>query len=1053
MTLPEISIKRHVLAWMLSGLLVLLGLISYQRIGVDRFPFIEFPILSITTNLVGANPDIIDASITSVIETSVNTTPGIEHIASSSSPGVSVVTITFALDKDLDVAYNEVQSRVSQILRRLPDDIDPPIVRKVETNASPIMWMGLTGDRTPQQLNLYGLNVIKKKLETIEGVGEVRLGGRRDRRIRINVMPDQMAAYQITAGDLISAFEREHVQLPGGFLVGRKAEQLVKLDLEYHNLRDLSEMIISYRDGSPIRLKDVAELEDGLEDLRQVAHYNGEPTVGIGIVKVSNANTVAIIDAVKKRLDEEIRPSLPPGMKLQISTDDSIFIKEIVSSLQEHLIEGTLLAALIVWIFLRSLRSTLIIATAIPVSLLGAVAVMYFAGFTFNTMTLLALLLLIGVVVDDAIVVLENIHRHLEMKMVIKHDQANKLPGDEEEASAKASSQLSGKVDPAAVAAAISGSREVAFAVVAATLSLVCIFAPVIFMDGIVGQFFESFAVVVTFGVLVSLFVSLTLTPMLCSRYLRIQERHGRLYHLLDNFFQHMDHFYAKSLTWTLAHRWKVVFVTSVIVLSSGLLFAQVNKEFVPQSDEGRFVISFKTPLGSSIEYTETRLDLIEKVLAGYYPNEIASYFTTIGFGAQGQVNKGYANIRLQERKHRNLSQQELMQQIKEQLDQIPGVRAFPAPVAIVGGQRSEKLQFNLSGQNLEQVGTLAKAMQERLSNIPGMGKVDVDMELDLPQLVMTLDRVRAASMGITASDVATAINLYSGGLDVASFNDEPGDGQRYNIRIKAKEGSLKQTEDLKKIYLRSMSGEMVRLDAIVNFKQSLGPAVIGRFDLQYAASMYASPTIPLDQAVENVNRVAAEILPPGYSVRLAGEAEEMQKTTRNMVFVFVLALILLYMVLASQFNSFLQPLIVMVAQPLAVIGGIAALLITGNSLNIFSMIGMVLLIGLVAKNSILLVDLTNQMREKGSSIDHALRVACPIRLRPVLMTSLTVILALLPAALGLGAGAETNGPLAIAVIGGMVSSTLLTLIVVPAVYSLATHGQQRLQHRLKAGN
>ncbi len=1048
MTLPEISIKRHVLAWMLSGLLVLLGLISYQRIGVDRFPFIEFPVLSITTNLVGANPDIIDASITSVIETSVNTTPGIEHIASSSSPGVSVVTITFALDKDLDVAYNEVQSRVSQILRRLPDDVDPPIVRKVETNASPIMWMGLTGDRTMQQLNLYGLNVIKKKLETIKGVGEVRLGGRRDRRIRINVIPERMAAYNVVASDLITAFNNEHVQLPGGFLIGEKAEQLLKLDLEYHNLKDLSEMIVTYRDGSAIKLKDVAEIEDGLEDQRQTARYNGQPTVGIGIIKVSGANTVAIIDEVKKRVDEEIRPNLPPGMSIDISTDDSIFIKEIVQSLKEHLIEGTLLAALIVWIFLRSLRSTIIIATAIPVSLLGAVAVMYFSGFTFNTMTLLALLLLIGVVVDDAIVVLENIHRHLEMKMVIKNDQVGRSATD----SAYLNTETPGSLgaDNLAHAAAISGSREVAFAVVAATLSLVCIFAPVIFMDGIVGQFFESFAVVVTFGVLVSLFVSLTLTPMLCSRYLRIEVRHGRLYNWLDNFFQHMDHYYAKSLTWALLHRWKVVFLTMLIVLSSVFLFSQVSKEFIPESDEGRFRISFKTPLGSSIEYTETRLTMIEDVLAEY-PDEIASYFTTIGFGAQGQVNTGGVNVRMKDRHERTMSQQELMKEIGAKIENIPGIRAFTAPFAIVGGQRSEKLQFNLSGDNLEQVGTFAKTMQQRLNETPGMGKVDLNLELDLPQLVMSVDRVRAASMGITARDIATAISLYSGGIDVAAYNDEPGDGQRYNIRIKARDGSLTQTDDLKKIYLRTSSGELVRLDSIVSFKETLGAAVIGRFDLQYAATLYTSPSIPLDQAVANVNQLASEILPPGYTIRLTGEAEELEKTTRNMLFVFALALVLLYMVLASQFNSFLQPLIVMVAQPLAVIGGVLALLITGNSLNIFSMIGMVLLIGLVAKNSILLVDLTNQMRDKGSTIDNALLVACPIRLRPVLMTSLTVILALLPAALGFGAGSETNGPLAIAVIGGMISSTLLTLIVVPAVYSLATHGQQRFEMRMQS--
>ncbi|PKO25722.1 MAG: AcrB/AcrD/AcrF family protein [Betaproteobacteria bacterium HGW-Betaproteobacteria-8] len=1021
MNLPEISIKRHVLAWMLSGLLVLLGMISYQRIGVDRFPFIEFPILSVTTNLVGANPDIVDASITSVIETSVNTTPGIEHIASSSSPGVSVVTITFALDKDIDVAYNEVQSRVSQVLRRLPDDVDPPIIRKVETNASPIMWLGLTGDRTPQQLNLYGLNIVKKKLETIKGVGEVRLGGRLDRRIRINVIPGRMAAYNITAEDLITAFNNEHVQLPGGFLVGEKAEQLLKLDLEYHKLRDIAEMIVTFRDGSPIKLKDIAEVEDGLEDQRQLAHYNGQPTVGIGIIKVANANTVAITDEVKRRVDEEIRPNLPAGMFIDISTDDSIFITEIVNSLQEHLIEGTLLAAIIVWIFLRSLRSTLIIATAIPVSLLGAVAVMYFSGFTFNSMTLLALLLLIGVVVDDAIVVLENIFRHREMP------------------------------NSTAMSAAVNGSKEVAFAVIASTLSLVCIFAPVIFMDGIIGQFFESFAVVVTFGVLVSLFVSLTLTPMLCSRYLRIETQHGRLYKLLDRFFHRMDRLYVESLAWALAHRWKVVLATTLVVLSSGFLFAQVSKEFVPAADEGRFRISFKTPLGSSLEYTETRLNMIEGILAGY-PDEIASYFTTIGFGAQGQVNTGNANIRMTDRNERDMSQQELMNRIRQQLEDISGVRAFAAPIAIVGGQRSEKLQFNLSGDNLQQVGNLAKTMQKRLSETPGMGRVDVDIELDLPQLVMTVDRVRAASLGITARDIATAISLYSGGIDVASFNDEPGDGQRYNIRIKARKGSLTQTDDLKKIFLRSSSGELVRLDSVVTFKQSLGAAVIGRFDLQYAATLYASPDIPLDQAVASIDQIASEILPPGYNIRLAGEAEEMTKTINNMVFVFALALVLLYMVLASQFNSFLQPLIVMVAQPLAVIGGVLALVLTGNSLNIFSMIGMVLLIGLVAKNSILLVDLTNQLREKGTDIDDALRQACPIRLRPVLMTSLTVILALLPAALGLGAGSETNGPLAIAVIGGMISSTLLTLIVVPAVYSLATHGQQRFENRTQSG-
>jgi HAE1 family hydrophobic/amphiphilic exporter-1 len=1022
MTLPELSIKRHVLAWMVSGLLVLFGIISYQRIAVDRFPYIEFPVISVTTTLKGANPDIVDASITSIIETSVNTTPGIEHIQSSSSPGVSVIAMTYNLDKDIDVAYNEVQSKVNQVLRRLPEDADPPVVQKVETNAQPIMWLALRGDRTIQQLNLYGFNVLKKKLETINGVGEVRLGGRRDRTIRVNLLPERMTAYNIVASDLIAAFQREHVQLPGGFLVGENAEKLMKLDLEFHNLRDLSGLVVAYRDDAPIKLQDIAELEDGVTDFRQLAHYNGEPTVGLGIIKIANSNTVAIIDEVERRLNAEIRPNLPPGMRIDVSTNDALYIKEIVRSLKDHLIEGTLLAALIVWLFLRSIRSTLIIATAIPVSLLGAVAVMYFSGFTFNTMTLLALLLLIGVVVDDAIVVLENIFRHRE------------------------------KLDADPVSAAINGSREVVFAVIAATLSLVCIFAPVIFMEGIIGKFFKSFAVVVTFGVLVSLMVSLTLTPMLCSRYLKVETQHGRLYYVLDNFFQRMDNLYVRMLGWALLHRWKVVVITLLVVASSSFFLSKVQKEFVPEADEGRFVVSIKTPLGSSLEYTNTRLELIEKVLAGH-SSEIASYFTTIGLGQQGQVNQGNANIRLKDRSERKLSQQELVKILKQEFDQIPGVRAFPAPVAIVGGQRPEKLQFNLTGPNLQKVGALAKTLQQKLANAPGMGKVDMDMQLDLPQLVMHIDRVRAASFGISANDVATALSLYAGGIDIAKFNDEPGDGQRYDIRLKAKEGSFAQVADLKKIYLRSSSGELVRLDTIASFTQELGAAVIGRFDLQYAANLYASPTIPLGEAVNLVQTSADKLLPPGYAVRMTGQAEELAKTVKNMGFVFALALVLLYMVLASQFNSFLQPFIIMLAQPLAIIGGVMALWLTNNSLNIFSMIGLVLLIGLVAKNSILLVDLTNQLREKGVPINEALKEACPIRLRPVLMTSMTIILALLPAALGLGAGVETNGPLSIAVIGGMISSTLLTLVVVPAVYSLAMHGANKFEVWLNSRN
>ena len=1020
MTLPELSIKRHVFAWMLSAVIVLFGVISYQRIGVDRIPSIDFPIIMVNTTLKGANPDVVDASITSIIESAINTTPGIDHIQSSSSPGVSTITITFALNKNIDVAYNEVQAKVSQVLRRLPQDTDPPTIQKVDSNAQAVIWLALTGDRTIQQLNLYATNVLKKKLETINGVGEVTLGGRRDRVIRVNLSPDRMAAYKLTSTDLINAFNREHVQLPGGFLVSSQTEKLLKLDLEFHNVQDLGNLIIQHKDGAPVRLKDVANIEDSITDNRQVARYNGKPTVGLGMVKIANANTVEIIKEVERRLDEEIRPNLPQGMNIDISTNDSIFINQMVSSLKEHLFTGTFLAALVVFIFLRSMRSTLIIATAIPVSLLGAIAVMYFSGYTFNSMTLLGLLLLIGVVVDDAIVVLENIYRHRE------------------------------HIDKNPMSAAINGSREVTFAVIAASLSLVCIFAPVIFMDGIIGMFFKSFGVVVTFGVLASLFVSLTLTPMLCSRYLQVGHTDNKWYTAISDKLNKLDTYYHKLLTMALNRRWTVLISTFFFVIVGGSVsLSYVKKDFVPEADEGSFSINVKTPLGSSLEYTNDRMKLVEAAIAKH-PKEVASYFSTIGSGSKGQVNQGNVNVRLLSKADRKKSQQALIKELKKEFDSIPGVKAIPSPASIAKGQRSEKLQFNITGNNLEEIGQLSKAMQQSLSKNTEMGKVDLDVQLDLPQLDMEIDRQRATAMGLNASDIAGAVSLFAGGINVAKYNDTNGDGQRYDIRLKATEGELKQVADLSKIYLRSDSGELVRLDSVASFKSTLGAAVIGRYDLQYSANFYANPSMPLGDAVTLVKETASKIVPSNYKLKMTGQAEEFGKTIKNVKFVFLLALILLYMVLASQFNSFVQPFIIMLAQPLAIIGGLIALLIAGDSLNIYSMIGLVLLIGLVAKNSILLVDLTNQLRESGESIDDALKAACPIRLRPVVMTSLTIILALLPAALGLGAGSETNKPLSVAIIGGMISSTLLTLIVVPAAYSLAMNGLDNFKKKYR---
>ncbi len=1005
MNLPALSIKRHVLAYMLNAVIILFGIVSYQKLGVDRFPSIEFPRLSVTTVLTGANPDIIDSSITNIIETSVNSVPGIEHIMSQSAPGRSIVSIVFKLDKDIDIAFNEVQSKVNQILRKLPTDVDPPVVAKVDFGGAPVMWLALKGDRTLQQLNLYARNVIKKRLETIDGVGNILIGGERERNIRVQLDPLRMSAFKVTTQDLIRAFQNEHFQLPGGYLVDGFRENLIKLDLEFHNLADLENMIIRYIDGAPIKLKDVAEIEDGLADFRKIARYNGEPAVGLGIVKITGANTVEITNEVKRRMEGELIPQLPTGMTLEISSDNSIYINELFSGLEEHLLMGTLFAALVVWLFLKSIRSTLIIAAAIPVSLLGAVFVMFFAGYTFNVMTMLALLLLIGIVVDDAIVVLENIFRHRE------------------------------KIDPNPKSAAINGSNEVVFAVIAATFTLVAIFAGVIFMGGVIGRFFEAFAIVVTFGVLSSLLVSLTLTPMLCSRHLEVSSQHGPLYNWLEARLQGVERFYRQMLALSIRFRWSVILITILIVASSGFFFGQVGKSFMPQEDEGRFIISFKTPLGSSIQYTDSQLTRLENILKQH--PEIQGYFSVIGSSSSGQANKGRIYVRMTPRDERTLKQFDLIDLLRAELSEIPGVKAFPSPIPVVGGERGEPLQFVLNGPNLQEVARLAEALQKRLLKNDKLGKIDLDLNLQLPELVFDIDRVRAASLGLSTHDIALAVNVVAGGFDVAKFNDFPGDGERYDIRLKAKDGRLETPADLSQIYLRTAAGELIRLDTVATAREVIGPAIISKLDLRYGAYFYAAPAVALGEAVEIVQNNAAELLPNGYSVKLIGQAEEFSKTVGYMKVAFGMAIILVYMVLASQFNSFIQPLIIMVAQPLAIIGGIFALWLMGHGLNIFSMIGLVLLMGLVAKNSILLIDMTNQLRQRGKAVDTALLDACPIRLRPVLMTSFTVILAMIPAAMGVGAGAETNGPLAVAVIGGMASSTLLTLIVVPAVYSL----------------
>lgn len=1007
MILAEVSIKRHVLTFMISGAIMLFGIVSASRISVDRFPSIDFPMITVNTIMVGASPEIIDSSITTILESSINTVPGIDVLRSSSSPSVSTLIIKFDLEKDIDVAYSEVQSKINQVLNKLPSDAKPPIIAKADFGAAPILWLALEGDRTLQQLNQYAKNTLKKRLENINGVGKVAIGGERERTIRVEMDLIRLANLALTPQDLIRAFKTQHVQIPGGFLSTVGKEHLIKLDLEYHSVDELKKLIVGYKGSKAIYLEDVSVVKDHLADYRTYATFNGRPSVGLGIIKIAGGNTVEIVNEVNLRLEEEILPTLPPGLNIRVASNSATIIEEIVLGLYEHLALGTLLAAVVVFVFLKSLRATVIITLAIPVSLLGAVVVMYSFDYTFNMMTLLALLLLIGIVVDDAIVVLENIHRH----------QEENPDGDPTEI-------------------AIEATKEVGFAVLAATFSLVAIFAPVIFMDGIIGRFFIAFAVVVTLGVLVSLFVALTLTPMLCARFLKAEAKHGPIYNFIESFFIGMEKLYTSTLKGSLNHRWKVVAVAVLAVWSSGTFFKTIGKEFMPPTDEGELTITFRAPLGSSMDYTVNRLKAVESVLE-QYDETIASYFSAIGTSGKG-VNAGSIYVRLLPVEDRSITQAELFPLLAESLAEIPGIMAFPSRVAALGGSRGEPLQLVLKGPSLDKVAELSAVVLNKLALVEGLGNIDTDLQLDLPQLIPILDRNKIASMGLSANDVAMAISVLAGGFDVAKFNDFSSGGERYDIRLKAESSEIGSIADLSNIFLRTRKGEMVRLDTVASFKEQIGPAVIGKYNMQYSAQFYATPTVPLGSAMDSIAEATDGLMPPGYSFEPFGQAKEMGKSIQGLAMVLVLSLILVYMVLASQFNSFSQPVIVMLAQPLAVIGGIVLLWSTGHTMNMYSMIGLILLIGLVSKNSILLIDMTNQYRDKRAmGVDEALLAACPIRLRPILMTSLSVILALTPAALGAGAGSDTNGPLAVAVIGGMVSSTLLTLIVVPVVYSL----------------
>jgi HAE1 family hydrophobic/amphiphilic exporter-1 len=1002
MNLYDIAIRRPVFTVMMMVALVVFGFLGYQTLPINLLPSIDFPMVTVITLLPGASPEVMESDVTDVIESAVNTIEGIDQITSYSGQGVSQVTVMFTTDREVDIAAQDVRDKVSGAVGQLPLDAEPPIVQKFDINTQPMLWMALAG-LDARELSDYADQVVKPQLQSVPGVGNVLVPGFREPMIRIWIDRDKLAAHDLAVNDVIMALNRENLELPGGFIEGPLTELAVRNLGLFETVEDFDNLIITTVDGRPIRLSDVGFTQLGVADERGMARYNLTPTLGLGIAPRAGANLVDVNRAARQRMDE-LAKDFPPGLFYDVAFDGAEYVEKSIENVQVDIVYGAALAILVVFVFLRSWRSTFIVSLAIPTSLIATFGFMRAFGFSLNNLTTLALALSVGVVIDDAIVVLENIFRHQE-------------EGE----------------DP--FTAAHRGTKEIALAAMAATFSIAAVFIPVAYMKGMIGQFLFEFGISVAAAVLISLFVALTLTPMLCSRILTVKPKHGRLYEILEGAFDRLETAYARSLDWVLRHKVLTLTVSSVLVLASLGLTPFIGAEFAPSEDMSSFMITTEAPVGISLEAMDRKMQEVERVVLSQ--PEIRSGFAALDIEERGQVNSGIMFMRMFKPDQREATQAEVVQRLRRELAKIDGLQASVIEFSFynVAGEGGEKaLAYSIRGPNLAELDRIGRRVIERLSAEPGFVDLDTNLDLEQPQLFVTVDRERAADLGLDAATIFETVYALVAGREVGSFTDE---GKRYDVRIKVHPSQAKTPEDIGRLEVRTKTGQMVRLDSVVKIAYGVGPININRTDRERSVLLTANlEGVPLNRALETCNRIFAEELPEGYHAVATGQAEEYASSMNSLLFAIGLAILIVYMLLASQFDSLLHPFTIMLALPPALVGALLALFVTGYTINIMSVIGIILLFGLVTKNSILLVDLTIQKQESGLEREAALREACPIRLRPILMTSVSMIFGVLPVALALGEGGEARAPMAVATAGGMITSTFLTLFVVPVVFT-----------------
>ena len=1002
MKLSETSIRRPVLATVMSLLLVLVGLVSFNKLSLREYPRIDEPLVTVNTRLLGASSEVIESQVTKPLEDSIAGIDGVDIMTSVSRTEQSQITVRFKLTKDPDTAAAEVRDRVSRVRGRLPAAVDEPVIAKVEADATPTIWLAFVSETMgPLELTELINRVVKPRLQTIPGVADVQIGGDRRYAMRIWLDADKLAAYRLTVQDVEDALRRQNLEVPAGRIESQLREFTVTSRTDLNTPRQFEDIALRTVSGFTVRLRDVARVEEAAASERTRVRLNGTPSISTGVIRNATANPLEVADGVRAAMPL-IQRDLPPSVTVIQANDLSVFIDRSIDAVFKTIAEAVVLVALVVFVFLRTLRASVIPLVTIPVSLIGAFALIALAGFTINTLTLLALVLAIGLVVDDAIVVLENIYRHIEEGM--KPFQA-----------------------------ALRGVREISFAVVAMTLTLAAVFAPLAFTPGRTGRLFIEFALTLAGAVIVSGFVALTLTPMMCSKLLRHNPKPNFFDRGMERFLVALTDGYTRVLRATLRVRWLVVLLMLASGAASWWLFTNAKSELSPMEDRGVIAMPIRAPDGATLEYTARYLDAIDAI-AAQHPEFDRRFMSMNG----GQVSSAFGVLRTVDWSERTKSTIDLQRELLPRLMALPGIQAFPVtPPSLGQGFRDRPINFIIvSNDSYENMARVAQQMLGEMARNPGLVQPDSDLQLNKPEIFIEVDRDRAADMGVSVEAVARTIETMLGGRVVTRYKR---DADQYDVLVQTESRERATPDDIARLFVRGRADTMVPLSALVKVRESVSPRELNHFNQRRSVTITAnlSPDYALGEALKFMDETAARVLPPGYATDLNGVSREYRASSGALGVVFVLALLFIFLVLAAQFESFIDPFVILLSVPLSMVGALAALQWSGGTLNVYSQIGLITLVGLITKHGILIVEFSNQLRQQGLQTMEAVVQAASLRLRPILMTTGAMVLGAVPLALASGAGAESRQQIGWVIVGGMSIGTLLTIFVVPTVYTL----------------